>query len=642
MRSLELLAPARNKDIGIAAIDCGADAVYIAGPAFGARHAAGNSLGDIAVLCSHAHRYGARIMLTVNTLVYDDEIEEAHRLMLDAEEAGVDAFIVQDTALMRFPDISVPIHASTQCAIRDVGTARRYESMGCGRIVLERQLPLSAIREIASAVDCEIECFVHGALCVCYSGQCYMSEHIGRRSANRGACMQACRSLYDLADESGRILVKDKALLSLKDLRLRDRMEELAGAGVCSFKIEGRLKGESYVRNIVRSYSMALDKIVETHPGTYRRASWGAVSGGFVPDEGKTFNRGYTELFIDGRRGEWASADSAKSMGEHIGTVASVRRMGNGEMEIRLSGMDKDTRLSNGDGFSFLRGRDTVGFRGDICEGNLVRARFVEGLRKGDRLMRNVSAEFERQLDSSAPSRKIRVRVSMRIMDGDPQRTGGGKAPAGNGEPHSYVISANASSEDGRTASMDWVLDDVAKARQVEKAISGIRSQFSKRHMHYVVSLTELSVLTHDGVVPFVPAARLNAMRRELTEAVDAASVSPIPMYGGCKGGDFHMHGRLTYKSNVANHVARAIALSEGAEEVDDAFEISHIPTAELMRSKYCIKYELGMCPVHQGARPTGELRLLNNGRAFKLGFDCAACEMTVRAADPAVNAVQR
>ena len=326
MKEIELLAPARNADIGIAAIDCGADAVYIGGSEFGARKDAGNSLEDLERLCLHAHKFGARVFLTVNTIIYDNELERVHSLMLDAQRAGVDGFIVQDPALTLWEDITVPLHASTQCAIRDAATAKFYESLGFARLVVERETSLEQLRSIRDAVDCELEYFVHGALCVSYSGNCYLSENIAGRSANRGACIQACRSRYDLVDEDGKVLVKDKALLSLKDYRLKDRLKELAEAGVCSFKIEGRLKNASYVKNVVREYSLALDAIVSAHPQEFRRASFGRVSGGFTPADDRTFNRGYTELFIDGKRGRWSSMDAPKSMGEFIGTVKAVRR----------------------------------------------------------------------------------------------------------------------------------------------------------------------------------------------------------------------------------------------------------------------------------------------------------------------------
>ena len=355
-RQLELLAPARNCDIGIAAIDCGADAVYIAGPDFGARQAAGNSIGEISRLCRHAHQFGARIFVTLNTILYDNETGYAIQLLKGYRDAGADAVIVQDLAIAAAAaeeGIDIPLHASTQCAIRTAEQARFYESLGFSRLVLERQLSIDTIRDIRKAVSCELEFFVHGALCVCYSGQCYLSEKIAGRSANRGECIQACRSRYDLADTDGHIIVRNKSLLSLKDLNLKDRMKELADAGITSFKIEGRLKSISYVKNVTRDYSIALDNIVMADD-RYCRASFGKVSGGFTPDTGKTFNRGYTDLYIDGRRHSWASLNSTRSTGEEIGTVSFLNRT---KDMLRISPAHNGIRLNNGDGFVFIAGR---------------------------------------------------------------------------------------------------------------------------------------------------------------------------------------------------------------------------------------------------------------------------------------------
>ena len=271
MTLLELLAPARNKETGVAAIDCGADAVYIAGPEFGARKAAGNSFGDIAELCGYAHRFGVRVFVTFNTIIGDGELEEAHAQMIAAQNVGADAFIIRDPRIALWEDIRVPLHASTQCAIRDAERALQFEALGCSRIILERELSLDAVRDICNAVSCEVEFFVHGALCVCYSGDCRLSEFIDGRSADRGECIQACRSLYDLSDASGKLILKNKALLSLKDYRLKDRLRELAEAGVSSFKIEGRLKNVSYVKNVVREYDLALNELESLFRERFRR-----------------------------------------------------------------------------------------------------------------------------------------------------------------------------------------------------------------------------------------------------------------------------------------------------------------------------------------------------------------------------------
>ena len=610
MKILELLAPARNADIGIAAIDCGADAVYMAGAEFGARKDAGNSMDDVARLCEYAHRFGARIFLTVNTIIYDGELERAHALMLAAQEAGVDAFIVQDHAVTRWDDIRVPLHASTQCAIRTPEDARFLESLGYSRLVLERETSMETLRQIRAAVGCELEFFVHGALCVCYSGQCYLSERIAGRSANRGACIQACRSLYDLVDDSGRTLVRNKALLSLKDYRLLDRLGDLADAGVCSFKIEGRLKNASYVKNVVREYSAALDALVAARPEEYRRASFGRVTGGFAPAADKTFNRGYTSLWIDGKRGKWSSMDAPKSMGEFVGTVRTVRS-GREGCEIVLSPAD-GVRLNNGDGFAFAgRSGAVIGFRGDVCEGNVIRCKPVEGLRSGLGIYRNINAAFERELERNMPRREIPVTLDVEIS---------GK----------YNIGITATSEDGRTVVCPFNSDlETAENRERQEAM--IREQLAKRSGHYAFRLGRLDVRTAGGSLPLMSASLLNGIRRLVASDLDALPCKCIPMEKGRKDPSVQVGAReLSYKYNVANAEARALYAERGAESVAPAYELAHPAGAELMRTRYCVRYELGMCPVHQGAKESRPLFLLNNGRRLALHFDCAKCEMTV------------
>ena len=611
MKVLELLAPARNMDIGIAAIDCGADAVYISAEEFGARKDAGNSLEDVARLCAYAHKFGTRIFLTVNTILNDDELERAHRLMLDAQEAGVDGFIVQDPAVTTWDNIRVPLHASTQCAIRTPETAGFYESLGFARLVIERETSLQQLRAIRDAVDCELEYFVHGALCVCYSGQCYMSEAIAGRSANRGACIQACRSLYDLTDDTGRVLVRNKALLSLKDYRLIGRLSDLAEAGVCSFKIEGRLKNASYVKNVVREYSLALDALVAAHPEEYRRASYGRISGGFSPAADRTFNRGYTELWLDGRRGPWSSMDAPKSMGEYVGTVRAVRRVDRSTVEILLAPASGGLQLHNGDGFAFAGRGGIIGFRGDVCEGLAVRCKDVDGLQKGTKLFRNINAAFERELERNMPKREIRVALRVRISG-------------------SYNIDITAVSEDGREVFSPFKCDsDTAENRERQEAL--VRDQLSKRAEHYIFCVESLEVGTPGGRLPLLSASTLNGIRRLVASDLDCMPCRSIPLSEGRRDDSVRVPERsLNYKYNVANHVSREVLSSRGATDIAPAYELSHPADAELMRTRYCIRHELGLCPVHQGAEQNRPLFLLNNGRKFALGFDCKRCEMTV------------
>ena len=592
MQTLELLAPARDKEIGIAAIDCGADAVYIAGPDFGARKAAGNDFEDIAALCEYAHRFGVRIFVTYNTLWRDEaEAQRAHGQMLLAQEAGADAFIIREPRIAAWEDITVPLHASTQCAIRDPERAREYERLGCERIILERQLSLGQIRAIRDAVACELEVFVHGALCTGYSGECRLSEWLDGRSADRGECIQACRSLYDLVDGDGRVLVRGKALLSLKDFNLKARLEELAGAGVCSFKIEGRLKNASYVRNVVRDYSLALDALVARYPDRYRRASSGVVTGGFTPDTAKTFNRGYTELFVDGKRGKWSSMDAPKSMGEAIGTVQRIRRQGGAPMQIELRPLQRGLELHNGDGFAFVTADGVTGFRGDVCEGLQIRCKDIPDLREGMTLYRNINTAFEKQLEVQACRREIPVRLDVRVH---------GK----------YVLELHAVTQDGREV-LSPFHTDVETAQNRERAEAMLREQLSKRSGVYHFTLGELSVETAGGNLPLLSVSTINGMRRLVAEDLDG-----LPL--GYRG--------ISPESPAARS-ADADTASLHHQATDPSFAGE---SPELMRSKYCVRYELGLCPKYQGAKPPQELFLLNNGRRLALRFDCSACEMTV------------
>ena len=617
MRHLELLAPARDLQIGIAAIDCGADAVYIAGPQFGARQAAGNSIEDIRSLCSYAHKFGVKIFITLNTILYDSELEEAYRFMLDVQEAGADAIIVQDMAVVEmarngyegvYQPLRIPLHASTQCAIRTPEQAVFMESLGYSRLILERELSLEQIKAIRNAVNCELEFFVHGALCVCYSGQCYMSELISGRSANRGSCIQACRSRYDLVDSTGKVLVKDKALLSLKDYNLRGRLRELAEAGITSFKIEGRLKNESYVRNVVRDYSLALDRLVEKFPAEYGRESFGRVCGGFTPDTDKTFNRGYTELFLDGKRGKWAAMDAAKSMGEMVGTVSSV---GKSFIELKLN---KGVVLGNGDGFSFVSKYGKVeGFRGDVCSGNTIRCKILPTLFTGAVLYRNINAAFEKEIERQACTREVSVNVSLDFPYSDGQ----------------WTLRAIATSEDGRLVKIESEAFE-QKAENQERMSGMLESQINKATGHYRFQLAEVTAT--EGL-PFMSASVLNGIRRSLAEQLDQTpAIANELLNRSLEGLQIvpFTERNITYKQNVSNRLSAKIYASAGVNAIEDAYELSHRKGAELMRTKYCIRHELGMCPIHQGAKQSAPLFLLNNGKRFALHFDCRHCEMTV------------
>lgn len=577
MTSLELLTPARNTDIGIAAVRCGADAVYIGGPAFGARAAAGNSVEDIARLCREAALFGVRVYVTVNTLAKDDD--ERLQIVAAIESLrgiGVSAFILQDTTLLSLLMASGPwkeeFHASTQCAIRTPQRAMELAGMGFSRLILERELSLGDIRAIHSAVpDCELEFFVHGALCVCYSGDCYLSEALSGRSANRGECSQPCRSRYDLVDSEGRKICRDKPLLSLKDLCLIDKIEDLARCGVVSFKIEGRLKNESYVKNVVRAYDLALTSLIEKYPEKYRRSSRGRVEGGFTPDLEKTFNRGYTTLFIDGERnrGFW-SGDSAKGMGAPVGTVSAI------SWKRQFIEVDAKASLSNGDGLcALLPQGEVVGFRADKVDGNKVFCKVPESLVVGSGVWRNRDAAFERSLESSCPSRVIDVPISLEFKDGSIMATAEG---------------------------LDITVPlprDVSPADNQQRMRLVIENQISRTASPYRFSLAEIR---SDGPLPFLSAAFLNSVRREMATALSDRVLTGYREPHRCP---------VQIKKAGGSHPRRE---------------------TELMRSKYCIRYQLGMCLKESENQQRRELFLVNNGTRIPLKFDCAGCEMVLKA----------
>ncbi len=584
---LELLAPARNADIGIAAIDCGADAVYIAGPAFGARAAAGNAVEDIDRLCRYAHRYGAKVHATVNTLLTDEERPQALALMRQLYEAGVDVFIVQDLSLLEMPLPPVELHASTQTAIRTPERARELEALGFSRLVLERQLSLEEIRAIRAAVGCELEFFIHGALCVGYSGECYLSQQLAGRSANRGVCAQACRSRYDLVDASGRVIVRDRPLLSPRDLRFDKRLPDLVAAGICSFKIEGRLKNASYVKNVVRYYRQVMDD--------YAKTSAGRLEGGFTPDPDRTFQRGYTEAFLDGRGEKMASEDAAKSLGEFIGQIKALR--GN---EIVIAG---GKPLTNGDGLSFVgRNGEVTGRRVEVASGERVQLRDTAGLEAGMRIYRNFDIRFERELEKNMPKRVIDVKIDWRSGDArtEPGMTGN----------ESGMTTVTATTEDGLTAEVSF-RDEAPVAEKPEAAVENLRRQLGKHTGPYAFSVASVEA----EPVRFYPASFLNGLRRNLAdELLRLAESRP---------------------RHSVPHTPQPGAAAHNISTLD-------IPNV-LLRSRYCIRWELGLCTKRCPAKPgmtdnrhprldrgAEPLYLVNQGNRLRLQFDCKHCEMSI------------
>ena len=612
--ALELLAPAKNKDIGTAAVSCGADAVYMAGPSFGAREAAGNTMDDIAETVRFAHRFGSRIYLTVNTILYDKEIPEAEAMIRDAVQAGVDALIVQDFAILKMDIPPIPLFASTQCDIRTPQQAKLLESLGFQRLILARELSIEQIGSIRGAVQCDLESFIHGALCVSYSGQCYLSRCLAGRSANRGECAQACRSLYDLVDGDGNVLLKQSSILSLKDLRLDDRIPELVGAGITSFKIEGRLKNVSYVKNVVRHYRNVIDSFISEHPDKYCKSSFGTLHGGFTPDVDATFNRGYTHLFIDGKRGDWNSADAARSTGESIGTLSRlVRNPNNRTASFVIE--DGLKPISNGDGLMFvLPGGKTLGMRADVVDCGRIAVKDDPALKDGIKVYRNYNIRFEKEIENDMPKRLLDVAVDYSTKAGKTALT--------------------AHCEDGCEASVEFA-DESDEARNPERAEASLREQLSKTALHYLFELRGIDA----DKVRFYSASMVNGWRRELAEklahrAYEADKARLDRLSGekrtmpGIEAGQVPEH--LTYLANCSNGLSAQVLESLGARSIDPAYELKPVPGARLMRTKYCIRYQLGLCRKTSDRKVTEPLYLVNNGRKMRLEFDCKNCEMLV------------
>ena len=618
-RRLELLSPARDLACGMAAIDHGADAVYIGPARFGARAAAGNSVGDIARLCEYAHQYDARIYVTVNTIIYDDELPAVRQLLCQLAEAGADAVLFQDMAvpvIVREEGLPLQLHASTQTDNRTVEKVEWLHTLGVSRVVLARELSAEEIRDIHRRVpDVELEVFVHGALCVSYSGLCYASQHCFGRSANRGECAQLCRMKYDLTDRDGRVIEHSRHLLSLKDLNQSPYIGELAEAGATSFKIEGRLKDMAYVKNTTAAYSQLLDRLVSRHPDDYERASMGRCRYSFTPDLRKTFNRGYTNYFLHDRQPDIFSPDTPKAMGEFVGTVKSLTPH---PSTITVSGT---ASFSNGDGLCFIDDdRELRGFRVNRADGNrlTLAGSLPLQLRRGMSLYRNNDQQMERLLAGKSSERKIPVTLTLSVI------------------PDGYVLTA----DDGRhsvTVTMDCEHQKAQKPQQ-------------ENIVRELLKLGNTVYGCREVILPpdfdlFIPASRLAELRRSCLTAIASPTPHPAFTLPPLPTSPLVSPSRL-YTLNVSNHLARDFYAHLGISTAL-AFELQE-PVGEkvLMQCRHCLRYALGHCVKHGGTPPKWREPLylsLANGRRFRLGFDCTRCVMEVIAdtADGADTACQ-
>ena len=597
--AIELLAPARNFDTGKAAIDNGADAVYIAGPYFGAREAAGNTLEDVERMANYAHQFYAKTYLTLNTILYEKELETARQLIVNAWNAGIDAIIIQDMALLEMDLPPVPLFASTQTNNATPEKIKFLQNVGFERIILARELSLNEITAIRKATTVDLEFFIHGALCVSYSGQCYLSQALSGRSANRGACAQPCRAIYDLLDSDNQTIIRNKHLLSLRDLNLTNHLKALIDAGISSFKIEGRLKNESYVKNVVAHYRKKIDALLDGNK-KHTKASCGKTLHFFTPNVERSFSRGFTNYFFEGRNAKMFSHDTGKAIGQEVGKIIQT-----GNNWFIYSGKP----LHNADGICFFDNRGNLrGTNVNQITQNKIFVQNGEGLTVGATVYRNFDYLFEQEL-KQVSRRSLSAEIFF-IAD-------------------EKNIQITAKDESGITVSL--ILAQCGEiAKNEETAIKNITTQLEKSgNTIFDFSVIEINCTP----IYFYPVSLLNQWRRDLTELLLAArekqrkknlsnhSPNDIP----------YPEKKVDYSANIANSLARKFYERHCATIVSEAFEISPTDTAQLMRTKYCIKYAIGACQKQGGKEKIKEpLYLLNNGKKLRLTFDCKNCQMII------------
>ena len=604
-RKIELLAPARNLECGIEAINHGADAVYIGAPKFGARAAAVNSLEDIAALVEYAHLYNVRIYVTVNTILKEEELKETEEMIRELYRIGVDALIVQDMAIAKLELPPIPLHASTQMDNRTVDKVRFLRDAGFRQVVLARELSLREIGKIHEACpDIPLQVFVHGALCVSYSGQCYVSQACFGRSANRGECAQFCRLPFSLVDAEGKMIAKDKHLLSLKDLNQSEELEALLDAGASSLKIEGRLKDVSYVKNVTAAYRQKLDAIFARRK-EYTRASSGKCRFDFKPQLDKSFSRGFTHYFLHGRSKDIFSFDTPKSLGEEMGTMKESR--GN---YLTVAGVKS---FSNGDGVCYLDEQGRLqGFRINRVDGNKLYPQEMPRIKPRTMLYRNFDQEFERILARKSSERKIAVCILLA------ENNFGFSLTMTDEDDNSVTLTLPRDREPARTPQADNLKNQLAKLGNTPFEAERIDIDFSE---NWFIPASVLSELRRQLVEQLIIARKVN-YRREL--AVWKPTTHTFPQQ------------TLSYLGNVMNTRAASFYQDHGVKEVEPAYEKQPVEAAVLMFCKHCLRYSMGWCPIHQRERsPYKEPYYLvgTDGKKFRLSFDCKNCQMKVSAA---------
>lgn len=596
LRHIELLAPAKDLQSAIDAVDCGADAVYIGAARFGARYAATNSVEDIARAAEYAHRFGAKVYATLNTLIFDDEIEAAKAQAEELVAAGVDALIVQDMAYCRM-GLNIPLHASTQTACSTVEQVQFFEQVGFARAILERNLSGAQIAEIGKSCNIELEAFIHGAICVCHSGRCFLSRSMSERSGNRGQCSQPCRLPYDLTDGVGTIYIKGKHLLSVTDLDLSERIGAMIDAGINSFKIEGRLKDRVYLRNIVSHYRRLLDSHLSQRNDCVR-ASVGSSVVEFTPNPAKSFTRGGGAYLFDGKRSGVASFDTPKALGERLGKV------------IKVSGsrfmIGSKCEIATGDGVCFITDGEAVGTAVNKVEGGWITPNRIDGIKVGTELYRNFDRLFSLSVERSRVRRAIDATIEISFT---PQN-----------------ITATATDCTGISASLT-VECATDEAKSAEKMLQTIVQQLSKSG-ETIFNITDVTATN----VRFVPASVLAQLRRELLARLEQARVESIPAkVAFVENTNAKYHSTtITEQENVTNRLSHQFYTDHGVTTISTGLDLSQSTAGcRVMVTDYCIRREIGQCLLK---KPTikGELFLERGRKRYKLTFDCKACQMSL------------
>lgn len=634
MRTIELLAPAKNLECGIAAIDHGADAVYIGAAKFGARQSAGNNVEDIATLCNYAHQFGAKVHVTVNTIIYNNEMDDMLQLVRELEKVHVDALLIQDMGLLKACKetlkTKIALHASTQCDSRTAEKVAWLASLGFERVVLARELSVKEISAIHKAVpQVELEAFVHGALCVSYSGICYASQHCFGRSANRGACSQFCRMAFDLKDSDGKIIEKQRYLLSLKDMCQIDNLEELIQSGACAFKIEGRLKDINYVKNVVSAYNKRLNEIVRKYPNQFKRASLGKVEYSFTPDLNKTFNRGYTNYFVQGRQPNIFSSNTPKALGEFVGKVKELRR--------DSFNVASTASFANGDGLCFINSETKAleGFRVNRAVGNrLFPYKMPNGLQPGMGLYRNQDQAFEKELSGNSAKRLIAITMTFGLTEN------GYSLEIKLVDELETKLSAKATINFEHQAAQKPQRENIIK--QLSKLGNTIYNcenvEIVDEADQYFIPSSILAELRRDAIEQFASLDLAKAIgkhnlstEKNESDKVNSANFSYINPKN---------YERYPYLYNIANKEACSFYVQQGMEKPQAAFECTDVEDlkkeqteALVMQCRHCIRYSLGYCVVNGGKKPTWKEPLfleLGDRKRFRLEFDCRHCQMNI------------